>query len=91
VYLGADRGEQMSKIDLAKLSELLSTQVEKEHFAPVHVQRNGKDVAVVLMPERYNELLMKGEPPTVNPLIVELLHESIKKHSKLYEALSKLG
>lgn len=34
---------------------------------------------------------MKGEPPTVNPLIVELLHDSIKKHSKLYEALSKLG
>lgn len=81
----------MSRIDLAKLTQLLETREENQHFAPVHVQRDGRDVAVVLTPERYNQLLMKGVTGDLNPLIVELLHESIRKHRKLYEALSKLG
>jgi hypothetical protein len=47
-------------------------------------------VAVVLSPERYRGLLMKGVPENVEPRIVELFDESIKTHGAVYAALAKL-
>jgi hypothetical protein len=81
----------MRRIDVSKLEQLFGSIASDGAMDVVHVQRDGSDVAVVLPPERYLELLMKRVPPNVRPEVVELLHESMKKNRKLYEALAKLG
>jgi prevent-host-death family protein len=69
-----------------RFGELLE-QARKE---PVHVQRNGRDVAVVISPEefeRYQQALQYSGG--VNPLIARLHEESHARWGKVYEALAK--
>jgi prevent-host-death family protein len=54
---------------------------------PVHVQKNGRDVAVVLSPEEYARLT--SAPPAVNPLVKRLHDESHARWGKVYQALAK--
>jgi len=62
--------------------------LEMARTEPVHVQKNGRDVAVVLSPEEYGRL--KGtEVPKVRPAIEALLQRSIDRRRELYEALAK--
>jgi prevent-host-death family protein len=63
--------------------------LELARTEPVHVQKNGRDVAVVISPEefqRYQEAVGKAK---VRPAIEELLQRSIKRRRPLYEALAK--
>lgn len=81
----------MRRIKLSQVDTLVATLEAGTAAEVVHVQKDGVDVAVVLSPERYLELLMRGVPPNVRPEIVELMHESIETRGKVYEALTKLG
>ena len=63
--------------------------LEMAQAEPVRIQKNGRDVAVVLSPEQYKALVDQGTAPRVNPLIVNLHGESVKRWSKVYEALAK--
>lgn len=63
--------------------------LEMAQAEPVRVQKNGRDVAVVLSPEDYSALLRQGEQPKVNPLIMKLHQDSVKRWGKVYEALAK--
>ena len=80
----------MRKIDIARFDQLLPTLEAQVADHVVHVHDGEREIAVVLSPERYRELLMKGVPDKVRPIVVELLDESIKKHGAVYEALAKL-
>lgn len=63
--------------------------LELARTEPVHVQKNGRDVAVVISPEefeRYQEAIARGG---VNPLIARLHEESHARWGKVYEALAK--
>ena len=62
--------------------------LEAARKEPVHVQKNGRDVAVVLSPEEYARL-SAGGPPKVRPAIEALLERSIERRKSLYEALAK--
>jgi prevent-host-death family protein len=62
--------------------------LEMARTEPVHVQKNGRDVAVVLSPEEYRRLRV-ADAPTVRPEIERLLQRSIEKRRELYEALAK--
>jgi len=78
------------KVDIAKIDQLLPALEAQVADHVVHIHDGEREIAVMLSPERYRELLMKGVPDKVRPMIVELLDESIKKHGAVYEALAKL-
>jgi prevent-host-death family protein len=63
--------------------------LEMARSEPVHVQKNGRDVAIVISPEQFQRLLQGGTAPKVRPAIEELLQRSIEKRRSLYEALAK--
>ena len=62
--------------------------LEMARTEPVHVQKNGRDVAVVLSPEEYRRL-RAADAPKIRPKIEELLQRSVEKRRSLYEALAK--
>lgn len=55
---------------------------------PVRVQRQGRDVAIVLSPEEYRRLADAARRK-VNPAVEKLHAESAKRWSRVYEALAK--
>lgn len=61
--------------------------LEAARKEPVHVQKNGRDVAVVMSPEEYARL--RENVSGVNPLIKRLHDESHARWGKVYEALAK--
>lgn len=63
--------------------------LEMAQAEPVRIQKNGRDVAIVLSPEQYESLVQDSAPPRVNPLIVKLHGESVKRWGKVYKALTK--
>lgn len=62
--------------------------LEMARTEPVHVQKNGRDVAIVISPEEYKRL-RTADAPKVRPEIERLLQRSIEKRRELYEALAK--
>ena len=80
----------MRKVDVKDVAKLFDNVERHVSDHVVHVCEGEREVAVVLSPERYRELLMKGVPEKVEPIIVELLDESIKKRGAVYAALAKL-
>lgn len=63
--------------------------LEAVRSEPVHVQKNGRDVAVILSPEEYRRLQENASKPAVNPLVMKLHKESVERFGKVYEALAK--
>ena len=57
---------------------------------PLHIQRDGVDVAVLLSPERYQELIVRIAGPNVRPEVVELMDASARKHDAIYRALAEI-
>ena len=66
-----------------KFGELL----DMVHKEPVRIQKNGRDVAVVVSAEDYRRLTEGASGD--NPLIVKLHAKSVKRRGKDYEALAK--
>ncbi len=54
---------------------------------PVRIQKNGRDVAVVLSPEDFQRLLASAD--RVNPAVKKLHEKSVTRWAKAYEALAK--
>ncbi|MEQ1769082.1 MAG: type II toxin-antitoxin system Phd/YefM family antitoxin [Devosia sp.] len=63
--------------------------LEEARKGPVHVQRNGRDVAVVVSPEEFERLLAGAAAAKVRPEVEALLQKSIQRRRSLYEALAK--
>jgi prevent-host-death family protein len=63
--------------------------LEMARAEPVHVQKNGRDVAVVISAAEYERLQSNASKPAVNPLVAKLHKESIQRWGKVYEALAK--
>lgn len=63
--------------------------LEMAQVEPVRIQKNGRDVGVLLSPEQYGALVADSNAPKVNPLVVKLHGESVKRWGKVYEALAK--
>jgi antitoxin Phd len=55
---------------------------------PVRVQRQGRDVAIVLSPEEYRRLA-EAARGKVNPAVEKLHAESARRWARVYEALAK--
>lgn len=63
--------------------------LEMAQAGPVHVQKDGRDVGVMISPEQYRQLIEFAAKPKVRPLVEKLLAESIAERRALYEALAK--
>ena len=68
-----------------KFGEVLEM-VRKE---PVRIQKNGRDVAVMLSVEEYAALKQSAGATKVRPMVDSLLERSIERRKSLYEALAK--
>lgn len=79
----------MSSITATDAKNRFGQMLEMARTEPVHVQKNGRDVAVVLSPEEFRRLQGEALRPSVNPLVVRLHNESIERYRKVYEALAK--
>ena len=62
--------------------------LEMAQAAPVRIQKQGRDVAIVLSPEEFNRIAA-GSQRGDNPLVEKLYAESVQRWSKVYEALAK--
>lgn len=63
--------------------------LELAQSEPVAIQKNGRDVAFVVSAQQFNRLVATSEGTRVNPLIVKLHSESVRRWGKVYEALAK--
>lgn len=77
---------EMSATDAKnKFGEVL----EMARTEPVAIQKNGRIAAYVISPEQFQRLVSDSNAPRVNPLIVKLHGDSVKRWGKVYEALAK--
>jgi prevent-host-death family protein len=63
--------------------------LEAARKEPVRIQKNGRDVAVLLSAEQYAELAERAGATKVRPMVDKLLARSIERRRSLYEALAK--
>jgi len=54
---------------------------------PVRIQKNGRDVAVVLSPDEFQRLIAGAGG--VSPAVAKLHEKSVKRWAKVYDALAK--
>ncbi len=62
--------------------------IDMAQSEPVRVQRQGRDVAVVLSPEEFRRL-SEAASGKVSPAVERLHAASAKRWAKVYEALAK--
>lgn len=62
--------------------------IDMAQAEPVRVQRQGRDVAVVLSPEEFRRL-SETAAGRVSPAVRKLHAESAKRWAKVYQALAK--
>ncbi len=79
----------MSEITATDAKNKFGQLLEMAQKEPVRIQKNGRDVAVVLSPEQYGELVRGEAQPKVRPLVETLMARSIERRRSLYEALAK--
>ena len=79
----------MARITATDAKNRFGQLLEMAKVEPVHVQKNGRDVGVVISPEQYERLLELSAAPKVRPAIDELLAKSIERRRSLYQALAR--
>ena len=79
----------MSSITATNAKNRFGEVLEMVRTEPVHVQKNGRDVAVIVSPEQYRQFVQAVAKPKIRPVIEELLAKSIKERRAVYEALAK--
>jgi prevent-host-death family protein len=63
--------------------------LEAAQREPVRIQKNGRDVAVLVSAAEYERLSELQAAPHVSPRVRQLLAESMEKRRAVYEALAK--
>lgn len=76
----------MANMTATEAKNRFGQMLELAQAEPVHIQKNGRDVGIVLSPEQYARL---ASQPRVNPLVASLHAKSVERWAKVYEALSK--
>ena len=62
--------------------------IDMVQAAPVRVQRQGRDVAIIMSPEEFRRLA-EAARDKVNPAVERLHAESAMRWASVYEALAK--
>lgn len=78
----------MNTLNATDAKNRFGRMIDLARSGPVRIQKNGRDVAVVLSPEEFHRLAQAAEPG-VDPLVDRLLEDSIRRYAKVYEALAR--
>lgn len=78
----------MSKITATAARNRFGQFLEMAQAGPVNVQKNGRDVAVLLSPAEFRRLQQNGAS-RVNPRLELLIDESMEQRDAIYKALAK--
>ena len=79
----------MAEITATDAKNRFGQVLEMAQAEPVRIQKNGRDVAVVLSAEEYRKLLEQAGTPKVPSIIENLMARSIERRRSLYQALAK--
>lgn len=79
----------MAAITATEAKNKFGQVLEMVQAEPVRIQKNGRDVAVVLSPEQYGALVANSNTPKVRPIVETLMAKSIERRRALYEALAR--
>lgn len=79
----------MATITATEAKNKFGQVLEMVQAEPVRIQKNGRDVAIVLSPEQYRALVANDTAPKVRPMVEGLLERSIERRRSLYQALAK--
>jgi prevent-host-death family protein len=79
----------MSSIAATDAKNRFGQVLEMARSEPVHIQKNGRDVGILVSPEDYSKLVAASAGPKVRPEVERLLAKSIERRKSLYEALAK--
>lgn len=79
----------MSTITATDAKNKFGQMLEMSRKEPVRVQKNGRDVAVVLSPEEFEALSGGSTQDRVNPAVRKLHAENVNRFGKVFEALAK--
>ncbi len=63
--------------------------LEMARTEPVRIQKNGRDVGVLVSPEQFAAMETQSAAPAARPAIEELMQRSMSRRKSLYEALAK--
>jgi prevent-host-death family protein len=77
----------MAEISATDAKNKFGQVLEMVQSEPVRIQKNGRDVAVVLSAEQYAALTAGA--PKVRPAVEALMARSIERRRSLYEALAR--
>jgi prevent-host-death family protein len=79
----------MAKMNATEAKNRFGQLLEMAQAEPVHVQKNGRDVGIMISPEQYEKLLELSSAPKVRPIVDELLTRSVERRRSLYQALAR--
>lgn len=79
----------MAEISATEAKNKFGQVLEMAQAGPVRIQKNGRDVAVVLSAEQYAALQAANGAPKVRPAIEELMARSMERRASLYKALAR--
>ncbi|MCR6673179.1 type II toxin-antitoxin system Phd/YefM family antitoxin [Devosia ginsengisoli] len=79
----------MAAITATEAKNKFGQVLEMAQAEPVRIQKNGRDVAIMLSPEQYGVLVANSNAPKVRPIVETLMARSIERRRSLYEALAK--
>ncbi|WP_349362539.1 MAG: type II toxin-antitoxin system Phd/YefM family antitoxin [Roseitalea porphyridii] len=78
----------MNTLNATDAKNRFGRMIDLARSGPVRIQKNGRDIAVVLSPEEFRRLAQAAEPG-VDPLVDQLHEDSIRRYAKVYEALAR--
>lgn len=79
----------MSTITAIDAKNKFGQVLDQAQREPVHVQKNGRDIAVVVSAAEYQRLTAADTGSKVSPRVQQLLAESMELRRSVYEALAK--
>ncbi len=79
----------MSSISATDAKNRFGQVIEMAQAEPVHIQKNGRDVGVLVSAAEYERLSTASTSPKVRPAVERLLAKSIERRKSLYEALAR--
>jgi prevent-host-death family protein len=79
----------MSTMSATEAKNKFGQLLEMAQAEPVRIQKNGRDVGILLSPEQFAAMQKDSAAPRVNPLIQKLHEDSVRRWGKVYEALAK--
>jgi prevent-host-death family protein len=86
----AQREAQMASMTATAAKRRFGRLLALAKTEPVHIQKNGSDIAVMISHEVYDRLVSARRTAGVRPEIEALLADSIEKRGSVYKALAKL-